>query len=288
VNLELIKKHPYATGGVVIVGGLFVFYLLSRSQGSNSTVGAGQSGAGSSTDYAPILSYNAQIAQIQAAQSQQQTAANVQLQQYAFQADIANKQTDASLEANNVNTAAQLAATLAQFQATTQQNRDTLEAQTTQSANQLMYAQNIQQMQDAVLESQINAGVVENANNNATALAGTEATLNYQSTLAGYQAAVGLAGVDAAKEIQLAQNQQQYDLSDQVLNMVQQAGLNHGTQSLEASLVGLAGTALGYPQVGVAGVTSGSAAAIASSQATANIIQSLAQVPASIVTAARV
>lgn len=267
---QLIKTHPYATGGVVIVGGLVVFYLLSSSQSSPAPAAAG-----SSTDPSSILGYNAQIAQIQAAQATQQMQSNVDLQGQQLQANVANYQTSASLESSNVNTAATLAATLAQLQSSNQQNEDTLAAQTTQQANQLMYAQNIQQMQDSVLESQINAGVVENANNNATALAGTDATLQYQTDLAGLQAQVGLAGVQASQTVQLAQLNDNYNLSTQTLNMVQQAGLNHGTESLEASLVGLAGTALGYPSVGVAGVQAGASAAAASSAATASIINSI-------------
>lgn len=276
-DVKLLKEHPYATGAVVIIGGLIVFYLLSSSQSSGQAA-ASSTAAPASTDATAALQYDAQMAQINAGQQTQQLQANVAIQQQAYQADIANNQTAASLEANNVNTAATLAATLAQLQSSDTQTQYNLEAETTQQANQLMYAQNIQQMQDSVLSTQINAGVLENANNNATALAGTQATLDYQTQLAGDQTAVALRGVQAATDVQEQQNTQQYDLSQQTLSMVQQAGLNHGTQSLESDLVGLAGTALGYPQVGVAGVQSGSAASIASSQSTANIIASLGKV----------
>lgn len=270
---ELIKTHPYATGGVVIVGGLIVFYVLSASQ---SSAGSSAGTSSATPDPTAWMNYNSQMAQVQAGTEQQQLQANVAEQQNSLAAQVSNYQTAASIETNDTNTAATLAATLAQLQSSTQQNQDTLAAQTTQQANQLMYAQNIQQMQDSVLESQINAGVVENANNNATALAGTQATLDYQGQVAQLQTQVGLAGVQAAETVQTQQQQNQYNLSQQTLNMVQQAGLNHGTESLEANLVGLTSTALGYPQVGVAGVQAGSAASIASSQATANIISSIA------------
>lgn len=276
-DVKLLKEHPYATGAVVIIGGLIVFYLLSSSQSSGQAASS-SAAAPASTDASAALQYDAQMAQVNAGVQTQQLQANVAIQQQAFQADVANNQTAASLEANNVNTAATLAATLAQLQSGDTQTEYNLEAQTTQQANQLMYAQNIQQMQDSVLSTQINAGVLENANNNATALAGTQATLDYQTQLAGDQTAVAMQGVTAATDVQEQQDTQQYDLSQQTLSMVQQAGLNHGTQSLESDLVGLAGTALGYPQVGVAGVQSGSAASIASSQATANIIASLGKV----------
>jgi hypothetical protein len=273
MNLALIKEHPYATGGVVIVGGLVVFYLLSSSQGSSAAAPAASSSGGiSSADYQAALAAQSQNAQVAAAAQVQNNAQQVALQQQQLEADVANRQTDASIATNNVNTAAQLAATLAQISASTQQNRDTLEAQTTQQGDQLTYAQNIQQMQDDVLMSQINSGVLENANNNATALAGLESSNDLQALISQLQAGVALKGVDAATEVQKQQLSQQYDLSTTALNLVQQAGLNHGTTSLENSLVGTVGLALGYPDTATAAVTGNSAASIASSQSTANII----------------
>ena len=260
-DLALLKEHPYATGGVVIVGGIVVFYLLSSSQSSGGTTGA--SGT-SSSDYAAALSADAQLAQTQAAASVQTNAQQVQLQQQQLEAQVANNQTAASLQSTNVQTAAQLAATLAQ-----------ISGQTTQSANQYAYAENIQAMQDQVLMSQINSGVVENANNNATALAGLQSTNDLQYGIAGLQAEVANTGVQAAQAVQTQQLSEQYDLSHQTLNMVQQAGLNHGTQSLETSLVGVVGSALNQPQVATAAVQSNATAAAASSAATANIINSI-------------
>lgn len=288
-DLSLIKEHPYATGGIVIVGGVIVFYLLSSSQSSSAQTTA----TSSSPDLSAIAAADAQVAQTNAAAQVQTNAQTVQLQQAQLEADVANNQTAASLQANNLNTAATLAATLAQVQASTQQNQDslqtqlaenadTLSAQTVQQGNELTYAQNIQGMQDAVLQSQINAGVVENANNNATALAGTEATLDYQTTLAGYQAAVASQGVTAAETVQEQQQQDQYNLSTQTLNMVQQAGLNHGTESLENDLIGTVGLALGTAQPATAAVTGNSQAAAASSAATASIISSIGKTASSV------
>ena len=281
-DIELIKKHPYTTGAIVIVGGVAVFYLMSSGQSSSST--AASSGT---DDTAAIAAADAQMAQTQAAAAVQTNAQQVTMQQNQLEADVANNQTAASLQANNINTAATLAATLAQIQASTQQNQDslnaqlaenadTLSAQTVQQGNELTYASNIQSMQDAVLEDQINSGVVENANNNATALAGTEATLDYQTTLAGYQAAVASQGVSAAETVQQQQESDQYSLDTQTLNMVQQAGLNHGTESLENDLTGIiSSVTTGSPSTGTAAVTGNSQAAIASSQSTANIIATI-------------
>jgi len=281
-DIELIKKHPYATGAIVIVGGVAVFYLMSSGQSSGAATGS----TAGTDDTAAIANADAQLAQVQAAAAVQTNAQQVTMQQNQLEADVANNQTEASLQANNVNTAATLAATLAQIQASTQQNQDslnaqlaenadTLSAQTVQQGNELTYASNIQSMQDAVLEDQINSGVIENANNNATALAGTEATIDYQTTLAGYQAAVASQGVTAAETVQQQQLSNQYSLSQQTLDMVQQAGLNHGTESLENDLTGVIGEALGQPGTATAAVSGNSQAAAASSAATASIINSI-------------
>jgi len=266
-NLELIKKHPYTTGTIVIVGGVVVFYLLS---GSSSAAPAAASSSDQSAD-----AYDAQLAQVQAAADVQTNAQQVQLQQAQLEASVSNTQTQAQLEATQTSTAAQLAATLAQVQASTQQNQDTLAAQTIQQGNELTYASNIQSMQDSVLEDQINSGVVENANNNATALAGVESTNDLQATVAGYQAAVATQGVTAAQTVEQQQLTQQYNLSTQTLNMVQQAGLNHGTESLENDLTGTIGLALGTSAPATAAVTGNSEAAAASSAATASIISTI-------------
>jgi hypothetical protein len=267
-DLELIKKHPYATGTVVIVGGVIVFYMLSS--GSSSTAAASPS-----SDQSSAEAYDAQLAQVQAAADVQSNAQQVQLQQAQLEASVSNTQTQAQLEATQTSTAAQLAATLAQVQASTQQNQDTLAAQTIQQGNELTYASNIQSMQDSVLEDQINSGVVENANNNATGLAGVISTNDLEGTVAGYQAAVASQGVTAAQAVQQQQLSQQYNLSTQTLNMVQQAGLNHGTESLENDLVGVTGLALGTSAPATAAVTGNSSAAAASSAATASIINSI-------------
>ena len=185
LDLALIKEHPYATGAVVIVGGLVVFYLLSSSSGGSS---AGSTASGmSSADYQASLAAGSQAAQANAAFAAQQQAQQTQLQQAQLEAGVANNQTAAAVATNNTNTAAQLAATLAQVAASVQMNQTNMDAQTAQNANQYVYAENLQQMQDQVLESQINSGVIENANNNATALAATQvqADLASQSITAG-------------------------------------------------------------------------------------------------------
>jgi hypothetical protein len=275
LNLALLKEHPYATGGVVIVGGLVVFYILSSSSSTTAAPATSSATGPNSADYQAALAANSQLAQVQAAAQVQQNAQTVQLQQQELEAQVANKQTDASVATNNVNTAAQLAATLAQISGSVQENQQNLAAQTADTANQYVYAENLQSMQDAVLESQINSGVLENANNNATALAGMESTNDLQGLIAQLQAGVAIKGVDAATTVQQQQLSQQYSLSQQTLDMVQQAGLNHGTQSLENDLTGTIGLALGTSGPATAAVTGNTQAAIASSQSTASIINTI-------------
>jgi hypothetical protein len=278
LDLALLKQHPYATGGVVIVGGLIVFYILSSSSSSSSNTAAAATPTvpgTSDADYQAALAANSQLAQVQAAAQVQNNAQQVQLQQAQLEADVSNNQTAASIATNNTNTAAQLAATLAQISASVQENQTNVSAQTADTANQYVYAENLQAMQDQVLMSQINSGVLENANNNATALAGLESTNELQGAIATLQAGVASQGITAATTVQQQQLSQQYDLSQQTLNMVQQAGLNHGTESLENDLIGTVGLALGTSAPATAAVTGNSQAAIASSQSTASIINTI-------------
>jgi hypothetical protein len=262
LDLKLIKEHPYATGGIVIVGGLIVFYLLSSSESGSAAAPASSPGQ---PDQSAALAYSAQLAQTQAAADVQNNAQQVQLQQTQLQAQIASQQIDASLQSNNVNTAATLAATLAQIQAQTQQNQTTLEAQTTQQANQLVYAQNIQQMQDSVLESQINAGVVENANNNATALAGTDATLNYQQQIAALQAGIASQGLTIAGN--LAESEQS-DYEQNVQAILPNVGKAYNSALDANNALALQETILasGNPAVAAAGVASSTTATASGNQ----------------------
>jgi hypothetical protein len=272
LDLKLIKEHPYATGGIVIVGGLVVFYLLSSSESSS----AAASSSPGQTDQTAALSYDAQLAQAQAAAQVQTNAQQVQLQQTQLQAQVASQQIDASVATNNINTAATLAATLAQIQASTQQNQDTEEAQTVQQGNQLVYAQNIQQMQDSVLESQINAGVVENANNNATALAGTDATLDYQQEIAAMQAGIASQGLTIAGNIAeqqesdastLAETQaSNYESNVQAILPNVGKAYNSGLDANNALALQETILAGGNPSVAAAGVASSTTAATSGNQ----------------------
>ena len=140
-------------------------------------------------------------------------------------------------------------------------------------------------MQDAVLESQINAGVVENANNNATALAGTTATLSYQQQIANLQAGIASQGLTISGN--LAQ-QQEADAS----NYAQQLEANYEANvkavlpnvgkaynsGLDANnALALQETILsgGNPGVAAAGIQSSSTATVSGNQTGAAILQSI-------------
>jgi hypothetical protein len=160
-DFEAIKKHPYAIGGAIIAGGLLIFYLLSKSGGSSTAASDGGVGA--------ALQYDEQMAQVNAGLTAQQNQNQTQLAQSQLEAQVSNTQTAASLQAQNNSTAAQLADNIAGIVGSIYQTN----ANTVGNANQLVYTENVQNMTDSVLEDQINSGVVENANNNATALGAT-------------------------------------------------------------------------------------------------------------------
>lgn len=162
MELTLLREHPYATGAAVIIGGLAVFYLVSSNQ----------SGAGSSTSATggnDLAAYG-QMQQTQLAAAIQSNAQNAALQQSQLQAQVANNQIAASVDQNQLDTLASLIANLNGTAASVQQNSDTLTAQTTEQANQLVYAQNIQSLQDSVLMDQIDQQTIQLANSNSTTL----------------------------------------------------------------------------------------------------------------------
>jgi hypothetical protein len=177
---EIVKRHPYGTGIIVIVGGLIVFWLLSRKGGGVAT--------SSGTSFDPSADYAAAL-QAQTQQSSTAAAAGVQnyqtaaaLQAAQIQAQTTSQQVAAAQETTDYSTTASLLAQLAQYSAASTINTSNNQATTTQQTNELAYAQNIQQLQDSVLENEIGAGVAENANNNATAVAGESIQANVADT----------------------------------------------------------------------------------------------------------
>lgn len=167
LNIEFFKEHPYETGAVVIVGAIVVFYLLS-SGGSSST-----GSSSGSTDYQAALQADEQMSQISAAADVSNRQTQAQLQQTQIAAQVSDNQT-----------AAQLATALATITASVHGKDSDNFAAVTIAANQLQSQENVYGMQEQVLRDQINAGVLTNANNNATALAATEFTVGAQRDVA--------------------------------------------------------------------------------------------------------
>jgi hypothetical protein len=199
-DIALIKEHPYATGGIVIVGGIIVFYLLS---GSSSAPSSSATSSGASNQAALLQAQEAE-AQINAGTQQQNAQTSAELQAASLQADAQNQATAASVAINQVNTEAQLASSIYGTQASLQATALNDNAATEQQANEAIFNQNTVAMQDSVLEDQINSGVVENANNNATAVAGAQ-----------IQAGVADLGLGDALTLAQQQESDQYNLTSQ-------------------------------------------------------------------------
>lgn len=261
-DLEAIKKHPYATGGIVIVGGLVVLYLLSS--GSSST----SSGSG---DYASALGADEQLAAVQAGAAVQQGAQQVQLQQAQLEAQVSNNQTNAAVATGNFQTAAQLAASLASITGQVQ----IAGINSASQANSYVYAENLQSMQDAVLEDQINSGVIENANNNATALAATEYTVGTQGSIASQALTYGYQLSKQAQDTYAAQLPYIESQAGREYNSALDA--NNANAIFQTILSG------GNPGVATAGVGSSAATAASGNAAMASEVGSVTSGLATIV-----
>jgi len=287
---ELLKKHPYAVGAIVIVGGVVVFAFLSRSQSSAATV---QTGSNSGDFQAELqASEQEQALNAQSNLQSQQTAAQLQVAQ--LQADVSNQQTAAQLAAVENSNQYNFAADLVSTQANVAANATTLAAQTTQQANELTYAQNIQSMQDAVLTDNINAGVQENADNNATQLAAVNSSYEYQNNIANLQAGIASQSLNDSTLLGSEQLNDEYQLAStensQYDNEVQYIEQHAGTpqnSALDANdQTGLFATILshGNPSVAQSSVQSSAASAVAGDTETASNIASVTKLGSSIIT----
>ena len=250
LDFELLKKHPYATGGVVIVGGIVVFYLLSSSGGG----GGGGSSSGSS-DYSSALSADTQLAQINAAAQTSQSQTEAELQAAQLSANVSNYQTSASLQAADVQTAAALAGTLGEISAEVNENASNNYTAVTEQANNDISNENIYGMQESVLADQINAGVEENANNNATNLAATSIVTGANTTL-------GLASLNDATGLA---EQQQTDFENNVNNIIPLAGQQKNSALDATDQTSLFQTILAGGNSGVATAGVGASASTAAS-----------------------
>jgi hypothetical protein len=223
-----MKAHPYTTGAIGLVG-VFVLYELMKGGSS----GASQTG------------------------NQAQAAAQLAAQQQAMSLQEQQLQQAGSLQAQQTN--AQLQASYASAQAANNQNIASVQAQYNQTDAALIAAlatnqtqQQGQAIQGTVLNNQLSAELAATENNNATNLAAYSGTLGYQTGIAQLQAALTGQSITAQTQLASQQLQNNYNLSNQTLNMVGQAGLNHGTSSLEQQLAAITTAALGQQNVGIA------------------------------------
>jgi hypothetical protein len=188
-----IKEHPYAVGSVVIVGGIIVFYLLSGSSSGGAT--------SASSNQAAILQADEAEAQVNAGTQQADAQTSAQLQAAQDQQEETDEQTQASVNIQNSQTAAQLAASIYNTQGSVATSQSDNNAAIIEGANAEISNQNVYAMQESELEDQINSGVVENANDNATAVAGAQ-----------IQAGVTDLGIGDATTIASQQTQDAYNL----------------------------------------------------------------------------
>lgn len=251
-DLALIKEHPYATGAVVIVGGLIVFYMLSSSSGSSAASGGSNQSA--------ILAADTKLAEVQSGTAQvnaQQAAAVTQAQ---IAAQEQQQQTAASVDINNTQTAAQLAEQLYGTQAQLQGLEVSTAGQTAQQANQYLFEQNTTAMQDAVLTDQINSGIVENANNNATAVAGAQITANTTNNAVNQGTAVAMQTNHLNYELQ-QQNDAAYNA--EIPYIVQNAGTPQNSGLDATDQTGIFQTVLAKGAPGVASTGTGASSSVA-------------------------
>jgi hypothetical protein len=261
-DLALIKEHPYATGTIVIVGGIVVFYLLSGSSSASSASTSGNSQSG-------VLAADTQLAQIQAGTAQANAAQQAQVQAAQLQYQAQQDQTSASVDINNTQTAAQLATALYGTQASLQATALNDNAQTVQQANQALFQQNTVAMQDAVLTNQINSGVIENANNNATAVAGAQ-----------IQAQVANNTINSSLTLAQQQEQDAYNINSatseayntQIPYIVQKAGQQQNSALDATDQTGIFQTILahGNPSVASVGSSGSSGTAVANNSTAFN------------------
>lgn len=237
---EEMKQHPYATGAIGLVG-LLALYMLMRGSGTQQTA---------STTAAQLAAQQQQLSlqeqQLQQSGQLQAQQTNAQLAASYANAQAANNQNIASVQAQYNSTDAALIAALANSQ--TQQQYNSIQGQ--------------------VATNQLTAELASSENTNATNLAAYQGTLGYQNNIANLQAALTSQTIGSETQLTSQQLQNNYNLSNQVLNYVGQAGLNHGTSSLETQLAAITSAALGQSNVGVAAESAASNIGVA--QATYN------------------
>jgi hypothetical protein len=204
LDFELLKKHPYAIGSVVIIGGIGVLYLMS----SGST-----SGPAPSSDYAAALNADTQIAAVQAGVATQTANSQAQQNTAAINASVANTQTAAQLSATNTSTYAQLFSSLFSTQA----------------------AVKVQSLQDEVINGQTVAAAQEEQDNNQAALQALSEQLGFQSQVEADKTSGLTQAYALAKEIAEGGGPQAGTTLSNVLSIAQGQGSDIGAVAVSAA-----------------------------------------------------
>jgi hypothetical protein len=273
-----IKKHPYAIGGLSLAG-LIVLYVLLRSSGG--TVQQSSDAQSLQT----IAAANAQQSQLAAQVSAQQAQLSSQNYQTNLAATVQNNQTLAAQQSQQYQTDAALIAALASNQTSQQTTAANLKAYDLQT----QLAEQGNMLEAGVMNNTTNANLTAAENTNATNLAAYNSQVGYATTLAKIQGALTSLGITTSATTQQQANQEQYtyattanqnqfDLNNQIVGLVGQAGLNHGTASLESSLTGILAGVENQPAIGVAAVNAGANETAANDSMWSNITNAIAKV----------
>lgn len=266
-NLGLLKKHPYATGGIVIVGGIAAFYLLSSGGSSAAATSGGDSG---------IAAADATIQQANAAAAIQTNAQQVQLQTAQLNASVANTQTAAAVNTTNTTTFADLIAALSGNKTSlevTESNNDTAALN---NANQLTSEQNIYSLQESGIQHQYDLAAEENHDNNQTNLDALNDQLGYGALI--QTTALGDATDLATQQNNLNASVLQYVTSTGLSNAPNKDNLNSETAIIQQVLAG------GNPGVATSYQSATATGAVASAAEGASIASSISKGASSIVT----
>jgi hypothetical protein len=264
--IEWIKSHPYETGALVLVAGVAAYFLLSAEQ-SSAASGSSSSDSDAAADYYSAqlqmdqLSAEsaAQTAQINAQEQQSSLGASVDDNEIQAQLDATEDQDTAAIQAaqisagvTNNQTTAQVQVAQIQAQSGTQQaqiaagvTNNQTDAQVEENQDNLSAILGLVSGQDQIQEDEIQGQVEDQANNDQTAVDLSGQQYSYLTNTADLQAAVDTQSLNDQTQLASEAESDQYNLANTTLGIVQQAGLNHGTTSLENSLTQITESALG-------------------------------------------
>lgn len=249
-----VKQHPMAVGAAAL-GGLALLYILMSSGGGgqSSNAAALQS----------IAAANAQQQQLAAQVGAQNAQLSAQSYSQQLSAQVQNSQTQAAAQAQNYQTSAALIAALAGNQT---------------SAAQINAQLSAYGIEAGVANNQTNAALMAAENTNSTNLQAYNAQVAYANNLAAIQGQLTSQGITAQTQLASQANQNAFNINNQIVGMVGQAGLNHGTASLEQQLTAILSGVMNQPAIGVATENTAAIQAQANAAQTASIWNAISNI----------